>query len=108
MYCGIRQSVTLIHPNDGWAILQSCSQFAEIQTAGLCKVRGNKRRIAPTCTCMNLRGGGPCVVVATWDFGEIAVKEASKCLQEGKSAVDAAERGVMAVEQDDGMLISRT
>ena len=42
-------------------------------------------------------------MVATWDFGEIAVKEASKCLQEGKSAVDAAERGVMAVEQDDGI-----
>jgi hypothetical protein len=28
--------------------------------------------------------GGPAVAVATWDFGEIAVKEAAKCLLQGK------------------------
>lgn len=47
-----------------------------------------------------LRGGGPAVAVATWDFGQIAVREAAAHLQLGKSAVDAAEAGVRAVELD--------
>ena len=41
----------------------------------------------------------PCAV-ATWKFGEIAVREAARWLEEGHSAVDAAERAVNAVELD--------
>eukprot|EP00960_Hanusia_phi_P076143 768522-Hanusia_phi.AAC.2 len=38
--------------------------------------------------------------VATWKFGEIAVREAAKWLEQGACAVDAAERAVNAVELD--------
>jgi N4-(beta-N-acetylglucosaminyl)-L-asparaginase len=38
--------------------------------------------------------------VATWAFGEIAVRKASEHLSLGESAADAAEAGVNAVERD--------
>ena len=41
----------------------------------------------------------PCCV-ATWRFGAIAVRESSRLLSEGASALDAVERGINAVELD--------
>ncbi len=40
------------------------------------------------------------VVVATWPFGQTAVKTAAPLLQAGKSALDAALAGAQAVEDD--------
>ena len=40
------------------------------------------------------------IVVATWPFGQIAVKAAAPLLQQGKSALDAAIAGAQAVEDD--------
>ena len=40
------------------------------------------------------------VVVATWPFGQIAVKTAAPLLQAGKPALDAALAGAQAVEDD--------
>lgn len=40
------------------------------------------------------------VVVATWKFGEIAVRAAAPHLQDGKPALDAALAGAQAVEDD--------
>lgn len=41
----------------------------------------------------------PCVA-ATWTFGAIAVKESSKFLMQGRSALDAVEQGIRCVEID--------
>jgi len=38
------------------------------------------------------------IVVATWPFGQIAVKAAAPLLQQGKPALDAAIAGAQAVE----------
>src|SRR5947209_13982286 len=40
------------------------------------------------------------IVVATWPFGQIAVKAAAPLLQQGKPALDAAIAGAQAVEDD--------
>src|SRR5438270_10439975 len=40
------------------------------------------------------------IVVATWPFGQIAVKTAAELLQQGKPALDAALAGAQAVEDD--------
>src|SRR5207249_8271473 len=40
------------------------------------------------------------IVVATWPFGQIAVKAAAPLLQQGKPALDAALAGAQAVEDD--------
>src|SRR5438270_5716571 len=40
------------------------------------------------------------IVVATWPFGQIAVKTAAELLQQGKPALDAAIAGAQAVEDD--------
>jgi isoaspartyl peptidase/L-asparaginase-like protein (Ntn-hydrolase superfamily) len=40
------------------------------------------------------------VVIATWPFGQTAVKTAAKLLQEGQPALDAALAGAQAVEDD--------
>jgi isoaspartyl peptidase/L-asparaginase-like protein (Ntn-hydrolase superfamily) len=40
------------------------------------------------------------VVIATWGFGQIAVKAAAALLQKGQSALDAAVAGAQAVEDD--------
>src|SRR5262249_29492084 len=40
------------------------------------------------------------IVVATWPFGQIAVKTAAPLLQQGKPALDAAIAGAQAVEDD--------
>jgi isoaspartyl peptidase/L-asparaginase-like protein (Ntn-hydrolase superfamily) len=40
------------------------------------------------------------MVVATWPFGQIAVKAAAPLLEEGKPALDAAIAGAQAVEDD--------
>lgn len=40
------------------------------------------------------------IVVATWPFGETAVKSAAPLLEQGKSALDAAVAGAQAVEDD--------
>lgn len=40
------------------------------------------------------------VVVSTWNFGKAANQEAYRQLAAGSSALDAAERGVMLVEED--------
>src|SRR5438270_4042379 len=40
------------------------------------------------------------VAIATWPFGQTAVKVASQLLQEGKPALDAAIAGAQAVEDD--------
>src|SRR5438309_10279711 len=40
------------------------------------------------------------VVVATWPFGQTAVKTAAPLLQQGKPALDAAIAGAQAVEDD--------
>ena len=41
-----------------------------------------------------------CIVVATWPFGQIAVKAAAPLLEQGKPALDAAIAGAQAVEDD--------
>src|SRR4029077_179758 len=40
------------------------------------------------------------IVVATWPFGQIAVKVAADLLNQGKPALDAAIAGAQAVEDD--------
>src|SRR5947207_5821631 len=40
------------------------------------------------------------VVIATWPFGQTAVKAAAQLLQQGKPALDAAIAGAQAVEDD--------
>src|SRR5438132_5898052 len=40
------------------------------------------------------------IVVATWPFGQIAVKAAAPLLQQGKPALDAAIAGARAVEDN--------
>jgi isoaspartyl peptidase/L-asparaginase-like protein (Ntn-hydrolase superfamily) len=40
------------------------------------------------------------VVIATWPFGQTAVKTAAQLLQQGRSALDAALAGAQAVEDD--------
>src|SRR5580704_10503235 len=40
------------------------------------------------------------VVIATWPFGQTAVKTAAELLQQGKPALDAALAGAQAVEDD--------
>src|SRR5262249_20170646 len=40
------------------------------------------------------------VVIATWPFGQTAVKVAAELLQQGKPALDAAIAGAQAVEDD--------
>src|SRR6266480_4930582 len=40
------------------------------------------------------------VVIATWPFGQTAVKAAAQLLQQGKPALDAALAGAQAVEDD--------
>src|SRR5215471_17122258 len=40
------------------------------------------------------------IVVATWPFGQIAVKAAAPLLQQGKPALDAAIAGAQACEDD--------
>src|SRR5438270_14064232 len=40
------------------------------------------------------------IVVATWPFGQIAVRAAAQLLQQGKPALDAAIAGAQAVEDD--------
>src|SRR5437588_3197373 len=40
------------------------------------------------------------IVVATWPFGQIAVKAAAPLLQQGKPALDAAIAGAQAVEDN--------
>src|SRR5271165_2589977 len=40
------------------------------------------------------------LVIATWSFGQTAVKTALPLLQAGKSALDAALAGAQAVEDD--------
>src|SRR5438309_5535662 len=40
------------------------------------------------------------VVIATWPFGQTAVKIAAQLLQQGKAALDAAIAGAQAVEDD--------
>jgi isoaspartyl peptidase/L-asparaginase-like protein (Ntn-hydrolase superfamily) len=40
------------------------------------------------------------VVIATWPFGQIAVKQAAELLQQDKPALDAALAGAQAVEDD--------
>jgi isoaspartyl peptidase/L-asparaginase-like protein (Ntn-hydrolase superfamily) len=40
------------------------------------------------------------IAVATWPFGQSAVRAAAKCLAEGGSALDAAIAGAQAVEDD--------
>src|SRR4051795_1787675 len=40
------------------------------------------------------------IIIATWNFGEAAVKAGMKLLAEGKSALDAAIAGAQAVEDD--------
>jgi isoaspartyl peptidase/L-asparaginase-like protein (Ntn-hydrolase superfamily) len=40
------------------------------------------------------------VVIATWKFGEMAVRAAAKLLEQGKPALDAAIAGAQAVEDD--------
>src|SRR5262249_4362538 len=40
------------------------------------------------------------IVVATWPFGQIAVKAAAPLLQQGKPALDAATAGAQPVEDD--------
>lgn len=40
------------------------------------------------------------VVIATWPFGETAVKAAARLLEQGKPALDAAVAGAQAVEDD--------
>jgi len=40
------------------------------------------------------------VALATWPFGQTAVKEAATLLQHGKPALDAAIAGGQAVEDD--------
>jgi N4-(beta-N-acetylglucosaminyl)-L-asparaginase len=40
------------------------------------------------------------IVIATWPFGQIAVKTAAPLLQQGKPALDAAIAGAQAVEDD--------
>jgi isoaspartyl peptidase/L-asparaginase-like protein (Ntn-hydrolase superfamily) len=40
------------------------------------------------------------VVIATWPFGQTAVKAAAAILEQGKSALDAVVAGVQAVEDD--------
>src|SRR6266566_3538540 len=40
------------------------------------------------------------IVVATWPFGQIAVKAAAPLLEQGKPALDAAIAGAQAVEDD--------
>ena len=40
------------------------------------------------------------VVIATWSFGQTAVKVAAPLLQDGKPALDAAPAGAQAVEDD--------
>jgi isoaspartyl peptidase/L-asparaginase-like protein (Ntn-hydrolase superfamily) len=40
------------------------------------------------------------VVIATWPFGQTAVKTAAKLLQEGQPALDAALAGAQAIEDD--------
>jgi isoaspartyl peptidase/L-asparaginase-like protein (Ntn-hydrolase superfamily) len=40
------------------------------------------------------------VVVATWPFGQTAVKAAAALLQQGRPALDAAVAGAQAVEDD--------
>jgi isoaspartyl peptidase/L-asparaginase-like protein (Ntn-hydrolase superfamily) len=40
------------------------------------------------------------IVIATWPFGQTAVKEAAKLLEAGKLALDAAIAGAQAVEDD--------
>src|SRR5262245_33181996 len=40
------------------------------------------------------------VVIATWTFGETAVKAAVPLLRQGKPALDAAVAGAQAVEDD--------
>src|SRR5579864_7149992 len=40
------------------------------------------------------------VVIATWPFGQTAVKIAAQLLQQGKPALDAAIAGAQAVEDD--------
>jgi N4-(beta-N-acetylglucosaminyl)-L-asparaginase len=74
------------------------------RTPGRVMERGaalSRRRMVRETRGLRLRGGGPAIAVATWDFGEIAVKEAAAHLREGWSAVDAAEAGVKAVEFDE-------
>src|SRR6516164_8352445 len=40
------------------------------------------------------------IVVATWPFGQMAVKLAAELLEQGKPALDAAVAGAQAVEDD--------
>src|SRR5438876_11216969 len=40
------------------------------------------------------------VVIATWPFGQTAVKAAAQLLQQGSPALDAAIAGAQAVEDD--------
>src|SRR5262245_57861505 len=40
------------------------------------------------------------VVIATWPFGQIAVREASKLLDQGKTALDAVIAGAQKVEDE--------
>src|SRR5437016_2819771 len=40
------------------------------------------------------------IVIATWSFGQTAVKVAAELLQQGKPALDAAIAGAQAVEDD--------
>jgi isoaspartyl peptidase/L-asparaginase-like protein (Ntn-hydrolase superfamily) len=40
------------------------------------------------------------IVIATWPFGQTAVKAAAELLQQGKAALDAAIAGAQAVEDD--------
>src|SRR5438128_10597205 len=40
------------------------------------------------------------IVIATWPFGQIAVKAAAPLLEQGKPALDAAIAGAQAVEDD--------
>ena len=40
------------------------------------------------------------IAIATWRFGQIAVKATVPLLEEGKSALDAAIAGAQAVEDD--------
>jgi isoaspartyl peptidase/L-asparaginase-like protein (Ntn-hydrolase superfamily) len=50
--------------------------------------------------CISICGDVPCVAVGTWHFSSLALEHAKGVLEAGGSALDAAERGINALELD--------